>query len=449
MYKLKLALRYLFKRKISYVAIAAVALCVFIVVIVMTVHSGLVREFKDKNHDFYSDCIVSTDSMVGFGYYEDFIDKLIGEEYVGAASPVVMSIGSLARSGKDENIAVEIMGIDVESFVKVSNFADKIYYNRSSPQKAFTAEYNKQIPGFVPGVAMMGSRDKQGNYEHSIDPYQLTVELSCVPLTAKGAMQKADIDYVNTKTFAYSDDIQTNLANVDARVIFIPIEHAQSLCGMAGDVERVNAIFIKFEDGVDIDTATNWVRSEWNDFTILNSEKPHADLFASVTVQSWKQYRRETIAWMEREQTMLTMLFIMVAITTVFIVFVIFYMIVSHKTRDIGILRSVGASWSSVLGIFLNFAAMIGFLGAVLGSIFGWLFLMFINDLENLLLKLFGFQVFDRSFFAIGDLPNEIPPVLLLITFGSAIAACLIGAFIPSFKAARMKPVDTLKSGAV
>jgi lipoprotein-releasing system permease protein len=68
MYKIILAIRYLLKRRITYFAVLAVALCVFIVVVVMTVMTGLVDDFKQKNHNFVGDCVVGTESRVCFSY---------------------------------------------------------------------------------------------------------------------------------------------------------------------------------------------------------------------------------------------------------------------------------------------------------------------------------------------------------------------------------------------
>ncbi|UCG47064.1 MAG: hypothetical protein JSU94_16390, partial [Phycisphaerales bacterium] len=78
MYKVILALRYLLKLRITYFAVLAVALCVFIVVVVMTVMTGLVSDFKQKNHDFVGDCVVGSKSLAGFPYYEDFMSRLEG-----------------------------------------------------------------------------------------------------------------------------------------------------------------------------------------------------------------------------------------------------------------------------------------------------------------------------------------------------------------------------------
>ncbi|MHC4542308.1 MAG: hypothetical protein ACYS74_21395 [Planctomycetota bacterium] len=70
MYKIIIPTRYLIKRRITYFAVMAVALCVFIVLVVMTVMTGLVTDFKQKNHRFAGDCVVGTKSLVGFAYYE-------------------------------------------------------------------------------------------------------------------------------------------------------------------------------------------------------------------------------------------------------------------------------------------------------------------------------------------------------------------------------------------
>ena len=91
MYKILLALRYLLKRKITYFAIIAVTLCVFIVVVVMTVMAGLANDFRERNYRFVGDCVVGTDSLVGFAYYEDFMTILEKQDFVEAVSPVIKS----------------------------------------------------------------------------------------------------------------------------------------------------------------------------------------------------------------------------------------------------------------------------------------------------------------------------------------------------------------------
>ena len=75
---------------------------------------------------------------------------------------------------------------------------------------------------------------------------------------------------------------------------------------------------------------------------------------------------------MEKEEVVVMLMFGLVGLTTVFIVFVVFYMIVSHKTKDIGILKSVGVSSGDVVGLFLCFAFLVGILGSAIGTLGGW-----------------------------------------------------------------------------
>jgi lipoprotein-releasing system permease protein len=166
---------------------------------------------------------------------------------------------------------------------------------------------------------------------------------------------------------------------------------------------------------------------------------------AGVSVQSWKSYRRDTIAAMEKEELMMTAVFILVGVITVFIVFVIFYMIVSHKLKDIGILKSFGASTGSVVRLFSGFAALTGLIGALAGISAGLLFLEHINEVELWLYNKYGFQIWDRTMYMIDDIPNELNIELLVVVAMAAVTACVAGAFFPSLKAGRLKCVDSLR----
>ena len=144
---------------------------------------------------------------------------------------------------------------------------------------------------------------------------------------------------------------------------------------------------------------------------------------------------------------MLSVMFGFVGITTVFIVFVVFYMIVSHKAKDIGILKSVGASSQSILVLFSGFAIAVGVLGSCAGVLAAWLFLAKINRIEEWLFQRFGFQLWDRTIYAIGEIPHRVEFGVLAVIVCCAITACLIGALVPSYCAARLRPVETLHGG--
>lgn len=445
MYKIILSFRYLFKRRISYLAFLAVALCVFIVVVVMTVVSGLVRDFKDGNHKWTGDCVVGTESLVGFSCYEDFVKRLEDTDFVEAVSTVVKSYALIKNRDLEWSSGVEIMGIDPVKHSKVTNFGETLYHRKGDAAKAFQPIYDPDLPGCVIGIDRWLVRDDRGKYDYEVSPIQAALLVSCFPLTAKGALAKAGTDLVNTKTFYYSDTSHSGLVWGDSSYVYLPFEDAQMLCGMGGAVKRASAIHIRFKSNVKLGDGCEKVAAMWKRFVEEKKGTQQAKLLDTVTVQSWKEYRREFIAAMEKEQTMLTFMFALVGVTTVFIVFVVFYMIVSHKSKDIGILKSIGVSRRDIVELFSCFAFLIGLLGSVVGVFGGWLFLLKINGIEDFLFAHFGFQLWDRTMYAIGDIPNKVDSKVLAVIVVSAIFACLAGAFFPSRQAAKLKPVETLQ----
>ncbi len=469
MYKLILASRYLVKRHITYFVVLTVALCVFIVLVVMTVLTGLVRDFKQKNHRFTGDCVVGTETLVGFTYYEDFMKILEQADFIDSVSAVIKSYALVCPSWTERGVGLEIMGIEPVRHSSTTGFGEMLYYHRGDLSKAFEPPGR---PGQMPGrgqtrlgqgdpnligcvlgievgnrlgIAMAPQRGPRGDYFFSDRLDETSVSVSCVPLTAKGAPAKADLGLINTQNFYYSDYSYSGLARVDGSVVYIPFEQAQWLCGMDGPLKRVNTIHIKFKPDIRLHIGCEKVALLWDKFKQGKAAEEQAYLLDTVTVQSWKEYRREYIAAMEKEQTMMTVLFALVGITTVFIVLVVFYMIISHKSKDIGILKSVGVSNTNIIMLFLGFAFSVGLIGSAIGLFTGWLFLRKINQIEQWLFEHFGFQLWDRTIYAIGDIPNQVEfDVLALIIF-SAVAVCLIGAFIPSRQAARRNTIETLQ----
>jgi lipoprotein-releasing system permease protein len=214
---------------------------------------------------------------------------------------------------------------------------------------------------------------------------------------------------------------------------------------MTEPAKRASWIHIKFKQGTNIEEGCRQVREMWAKFYDEHKGKDNADLLSQVSVRSWKEHRRESIAGMEKEQAMLMMMFGLVGLTTVFIVYVVFYMIISHKTKDIGILKSIGASCGDVIVLFLGFAAGLGVAGSAVGVAGGILFLRNINRIEGWLFERFGFQLWDRTIYAIGEIPHRLDLTMLAVVTGCAILACLAGAVLPSVSAARAKPADVLQ----
>ena len=413
----------------------------------MSVMNGLVGNFKVKNHNFVGDCIVSSHSLVGFPYYESFIEKLEKKKFVSAVSPAIKGFGLLSQPGSNVSFSVEVTGIDPVKHAKATGFGQMLYYHRSDIENAFVPINTPDEPGCIAGINIIPTIpcDTDGVYHHPEIPHQYVFEVSSFPLNPAGALAKAGAEIVNKKRYHYSDDCHSGLVNVDGGMIFLPFDQAQSLFEMGGLAPRINAIHIKFFKGTSLSYGTAQVSLLWKAHVKEYSKSTYANLLTNVTVEDWKTNRREIIAPMEKEQVMLSLLFVMLGVITVFIIFVIFYMIINSRSKDIGILKSVGVSNSSVVRIFATLAIIIASIGSVIGILGGCGFLLKINEMEDWLFEHYHWQLWNRDVYAIGDIPNEIELPALAVIAASAIAAALIAVMVPSLQAAMRKPVETLQ----
>jgi ABC-type lipoprotein release transport system permease subunit len=440
-----LPIRYLLKRRITYLAVLSVGLCCFVVFVVMTVMNGLVDGFKNKIHRNVGDCVINTSSLVGFPYYEEFLAELDQADFVAAASPAVHNYGYGTRGGRSRGDAIEILGIDPNRHARATAFAESLHLHRDDPGRAFQSSTDPNRPGCIPGVDMVLHRDDHGQYAYDFLPRGATFEITCFPLNAKGAPARGGLGDFSTKTYGFSDTSHTGLPKPDQRRIVLPLAEAQWLCGMDGPRARINAIHIAFGPEVKVAAGVARVQTLWEAFVAGKNGQPYAGLLQNVRVEDWRRFRRESIGAMEKEQGAMILMFLLVALTTVFIIFVVFYMIISHKVKDIGILRSVGLTRLRLVGLFLRFAVLVGLTGAILGLSLGGLFLRKANDIENWLFERWGFQIFDRTIFSIGDLPNDMEWRVVLVIAAAAITVCLLGAALPVLQAIRLRPVETLQ----
>jgi lipoprotein-releasing system permease protein len=443
---LKLSWRYFWHRRISILAVASVALCVFIVVIVMSVMNGLADDFKEKCHRFVGDCVIRSQSLVGFPYAADFIRELEKQSFVAAASETVQGMGLMTSPGASWNAGVEYVGIDPQKYSEVTNFAKTLQYHADKPQDAFVPPDVPELDGCVMGIDLiLDRRPDTGEYSPSPKPWLLRINISGFPLNPKGGFARAGTDTVSSKTFYYSDHSHSGLVRPDGGMVYISLRQARLLSGMDAPIERSSTIHIRFADGVTAEAGTEKVRQHWREFVQSCRGKPYAEMLDSVGVQTWRQDRREWIAPMDKEKMMLALLFMMLGIVTVFIICVVFYMIIGHKSRDLGILKSVGMSSPSVAAVFLGFAGIVGIVGTILGTAGGCLFLWKINAMEDWLYNHYGQRVWDRSIYAIDQIPNAIEWSTLIWVAVCAMGACLIGALIPSIQAASKSPVRILQ----
>jgi lipoprotein-releasing system permease protein len=147
----------------------------------------------------------------------------------------------------------------------------------------------------------------------------------------------------------------------------------------------------------------------------------------------------------ENEKLLTVMLFGIISVVAIFLIFCIFYMIVVEKTRDIGIIKSVGATSTGVASIFLGYGLVIGVLGAGLGWLLSYGIVHNINMLHTELGKYLGVQIWNPEVYLFDKIPNTMSPRDVAIIVPIAVIASVLGALVPAIRAARMNPVEALR----
>jgi lipoprotein-releasing system permease protein len=118
---------------------------------------------------------------------------------------------------------------------------------------------------------------------------------------------------------------------------------------------------------------------------------------------------------------------------------------VVQKTREIGMLKALGATNLQISGIFLGQSAIIGVLGVLAGCGLGILALAYRNEFLHFMNRLTGWELFPASIYGFGELPAVIAPRDIAVICVSSFVICILGGVLPALRAGRLKPVEALR----
>jgi lipoprotein-releasing system permease protein len=119
--------------------------------------------------------------------------------------------------------------------------------------------------------------------------------------------------------------------------------------------------------------------------------------------------------------------------------------VTTQKTREIGVMKALGATEGQIVGVFLLFGVIVDLLGTVLGVAFALLAIHFRNPFKEWLASTFHIEVFPASIYQFSQIPATIVPRDVAIICISALVISALAAFIPAYLAARMDPVKALR----
>jgi lipoprotein-releasing system permease protein len=283
----------------------------------------------------------------------------------------------------------------------------------------------EQNTGAVIGIAMAGYRDNKG-----VDRF-FAVPGDDVKIAFFTTAQPPKIESDN---FTITDFYESKMSEYDAKYVFVPIRKLQQLRGMIDPttgVGLINAIQIKLKPGVSGDAVRDKLRAALPD--------------QWYGVYTWRDKQGALLDAVHLETLMLNVLLFLIVAVAGFGILAIFYMIVVEKTRDIGILKSLGASRNGVMGIFLGYGLSLGLVGSGVGTAGGLLFVRYINEIANGLARLTGKPVFDPSIYYFYKIPAIVmPETVAWIVFG-AIAIAVAASVLPAHRASRLHPVEALR----
>ena len=549
MYKLFLTLRYLRRRRIAYFAIAAVTLCVMMVLVVMSIMGGWLDEVKQRSRGLLGDVIIDNGSYSGFPLYQEFIDEISAWPDVVAAAPIIYTYGLYKFEDFTINGMVRIVGLRLEDVYEVNAFKSSLFYEKHypgtttlapqrqpflsidydappiqviedgqscayrrpilppeyqaaleksraaggieddstvtelnrllarmslppipgvydgplAPEDQAARETNNELPGVIIGRDMIAERESDGRYKR---PEYLPRGCKMI-LTLWAASVSGNVDPIPIKqAFRYSDDSRTGIYEIDSQHVYCDFNLLQKLLQM-DQAERIDPetgatigvvparcyqIQIKLAPGLSQQRIHELCRKMENTYQAFivdddfNLDVSDSGSISRIKALTWQESQAHIIGPVEKERILVTMLFAIISLVAVTLVLCILYMIVLQKTRDIGIVKSIGGSSGGAAFIFVLYGAAVGVAGSVLGSILGVLFVKYVNEIQDFLIRLNpAWRMWDMKVYSFDRIPSHVAGWDIVFVVVFAILASTFGSFVAAWRAGRMPPVEAVR----
>ena len=169
------------------------------------------------------------------------------------------------------------------------------------------------------------------------------------------------------------------------------------------------------------------------------------DLGPGYRVITWMEENENLLSALAVEKNVMffTLFFIMIVAALCILSALITFVV--QKTREVGMLKALGATDYQVGLLFLSQGAMVGCIGVLAGYGLGMLAVAYRNEFLLFMRHVTGLELFPQAIYQFTELPALIVPGDILLVCGSALLICTLGGAIPAWLASRLKPVDALR----
>ncbi len=425
---------------IAVFSLVGIALGVATLIIVMSVMNGFKSDLLGRILGLNGDLSIYS-SGASLSNYDAILQKVRAVPGVTSAVPLVE--GQVLLSTDRGSTGGLVRGTRAEDLRNLHEISDNI---RAGTLDGFGA------PG--PGGPGAGANDGIAIGLTMADRFGLAIGSKLTLVSPEGAAT-AFGTIPRVRAYRVAAIFQAGLNDYDSTFVFLPLAAAQTffqrpgqatqISVMVADPERVGPVTRAIRTALDVPAATP-VPLAQTLATPPAAPPPAAGAQpAPVRVVDWTQSNNSFFAAIQVEQNVMFLILTLIILVAAFNVVSSLIMMVKDKTRDIAVLRTLGAGRGAILRIFLMCGASVGVTGTLLGTLLGVLFCANIERIRLALQSVTGTDLFNPEVYYLEHLPAKLDWAEVTQVIVMALVLSLLATLYPSWRAARTDPVEALR----